>query len=193
MMESMWAVDVEGSGMSPPEIVELAIVELNGLQFTGKSRCWRCKPKHGISPIAARIHGIRDADVDDAPKVEDIATSVRDWLGDRTIIGHNVRVDYLLLTRDLVGWRPKSAIDTLRLSRLLLPDQEKHSLERLGGVLGLDVLVKKETGSSAHSALFDASVAGRLFVHLLEPLSDRERDDAMWKADILRGTQGSLL
>ena len=192
-MESMWAVDVEGSGMSPPEIVELAIVELNGLYFTGKSRCWRCRPKHGISPIAARIHGIRETDVDDAPEVEDIATSVRDWLGDRMIIGHNVRVDYSLLARDLVGWRPKSAIDTLRLSRLLLPDQEKHGLERLGAVLGLDVLIRKETGGYAHSALFDASVAGRLFVYLLKPLSDRERDDAMWKADILRGTQGSLL
>ena len=192
-MESMWAVDVEGSGMSAPEIVELAIVELNGLHFTGKSRCWRCKPKNGISPIAARIHGIRETDVDDAPEVEDIAASVRDWLGNRTIIGHNVRVDYSLLARSLVGWQPKSAIDTLRLSRLLLPDQEKHGLERLGAVLELDVLVKKETGSFAHSALFDASVAGRLFIQLLELLSARNRDDAMLKADILRGTQGSLL
>ena len=179
--------------MSPPEIVELAIVELNGLQLTGQSRCWRCKPKRGISPIAARIHGIREADVYAAPEIEDIAESVRELLGNRAIIGHNVRVDYSILVRDLASWRPNAAIDTLRLSRLLLPDQEKHGLERLGAVLGLDVLVKRETGSSAHSALFDASVAGRLFIHLLESLSDHERADAMSKADILLGTQESLL
>ena len=104
----MWAVDIEGSGMSPPEIVELAIVELDGLKVTGKSRFWRCKPKGGISPIASRIHGIRLDDVSDAPDVKDIAPSVRGWLGSRPIIGHNVRVDYDLLEKMLGGWQPKS-------------------------------------------------------------------------------------
>ncbi len=192
VIRMMWAVDVEGSGMSPPEIVELAIVELDGLDLTGNRKSWRCRPRGGISPIASRIHGIRMEDVLDAPALEDIAARVHEWLEDRPIIGHNVRVDYDLLAQKLTGWQPQSVIDTLRLSRDLLPDQEKQSLQRLGADLGLDIMVERETGGTAHSALYDANLTARLFLHLIKPLSEGERDNAISKADILLGRQGSL-
>ena len=69
MNEIMWAVDVEGSGKSPPEIVELAIAEMKGLTLTGRRKHWRFKPKKGISPMASHIHGIWDEDVVDAPDI----------------------------------------------------------------------------------------------------------------------------
>ena len=193
MKQRMWAVDVEGSGMSLPEIVELAIVEMCGLELTGKSNHWRLKPKGEISPFASKIHGIRKEDVADAPDIEDIAGDVLICLGNAPIVGHNVRVEYALLLRDLHGWRPQAAVDTLWIARHLLRDEKNHGLERLGSVLGLDVIVEQETGGVAHSALYDATLAARLLRHLLGPLSDTERQSVMLEADILRGKQGVLL
>ena len=130
MKARMWAVDVEGSGAAPPEIVELAIVEMDGLELTGRSKRWRFKPKGKIWPFASRIHGIRDRDVADAPDIQDVAGDVLTWLETYPIVGHNVRVEYNLLGRDLVDWRPRAAIDTLWIARHLMPSEEKHSLEK---------------------------------------------------------------
>ena len=129
MNEIMWAVDVEGSGKSPPEIVELAIAEMKGLTLTGRRKHWRFKPKKGISPMASHIHGIWDEDVVDAPDIEDVADDVLMWLEDKAIVGHNVKVEVDILSQALEGWEPTAAYDTLKIARRLLPAEEKHGLE----------------------------------------------------------------
>ena len=192
MKEGMWCVDVEGSGMSPPELIELAVVELNGLHFTGRKECWRVRPARGVSPAASKIHGIAEEDLTDAPRLHEIADNVRNLLRNRPIVGHNVRVDLSVLQRELVGWKPRSAFDTLSLARKLLPAQQQFSLGSLGAAFGLDIVVANETGGSAHSALYDATLAGRLFVHLLKPLTERDREAVMLEADVLYDPQDSL-
>ena len=179
--------------MSPPEIVEMAIVDVDGLSPTDRSKCWRLRPKRGISPMASRIHGIWERDVADAPEMRDVADDVWKWLEDRPIIGHNVRVDYDVVSRELPDWRPQAAIDTLRVARELLPNQEKYGLEKLGVTLGLDVVVARETGGVAHSALYDARLSAQLLKYLLEPLPLDKREEVLLRANILREVQGSLL
>ena len=192
MNERMWCVDVEGNGMSPPELVELAIVELNGLHFTGRKECWRVKPAGGISPTASRIHGIEEEDLQDSPRLPEIADDVCNLLKSWPIVGHNVRVDLSVLQRELVSWKPKSAFDTLYLARQLLPRQSQYGLSSLGAALGLDIVVANETGGTAHSALYDATLAGKLFVLLLKPLTERDQKAIMLEADVLYDPQGSL-
>ena len=189
MTERMCAIDIEGSGTSPPEIVELAIAEMYGLDLTGRRRHWHLKPQGGISPLASRIHGIRASDVSDAPTIAEIADDVLMWLKSSPIVGHNVSVDYTVLKRQLVGWRPRAAIDTLWIARRLLPNEKRHGLARLGNILGLDVLAAESTGGIAHSALYDATLSAQLLRHLLEPLSDGKRRAIMSSADILRERQ----
>ena len=189
----MWAVDVEGSGRSPPEIVELAIAEVEGLKLTGRRKHWRFRPANGISPIASRIHGIWDRDVADAPELEDVADDILELLAGMPIVGHNVRVEVKILTDALPDWKPSAAYDTLRLARGLLPDQPKHGLEHLGTTLGLDELAARETGGAAHSAPYDAAMSALLMARLLDPLTDAERVAALRDADILHQPQGSLL
>ena len=192
MTECMWAVDIEGSGAPSPEIVELAIAEMHGLDLTGRRKHWYLKPQGTISSLASRIHGIREIDVADAPTIGEIADDVLMWLESSPIVGHNVSVDYTLLRRELAGWQPGAAIDTLWIARHLLPNEERHGLARLGTVLGLDVVVAESTGGVAHSALYDANLSAQLLKHLLTPLSDRDRRAIMLSADILQRRQGSL-
>jgi DNA polymerase-3 subunit epsilon len=193
MTGRMWAVDVEGSGRTPPEIVELAIVEMDGLKLTHTRKHWRLHPKNGISSAVSRIHGIWEEDVRAEPEIEDIADDLMMWLDDLPIVGHNVRVELELLGRVLDDWKPAAAFDTLRVARRLLPNEEKHGLEHLGTVLGLEAAAAAATGGTAHSAPYDAVLSALLLIHLLGPLSDGERAQVLSEADVLRGAQGSLL
>lgn len=193
MSEKMWAVDVEGSGKSPPEIVELAIAEMEGLTLTGRSKHWRFRPKNGISPIAARIHGIWDEDVADAPDLEDVVDDVLLWLEDKAIVGHNVKVEVDILSQVLEGWEPLAAYDTLKIARRLLPAEEKHGLEHLGSKLGLSRQAGEITGGKAHSAPFDAVLSALLLDHMLRDRAEDDRRAILADADILGSAQGSLL
>lgn len=193
MNQRMWAVDVEGNGGSPVEIVELAIVEMDGLRLTGRHKHWRFKPKRGITPIVSRIHGIWERDVADAPDIEDVADDVLDWLEDSPIVGHNVRVELETIGRAVEGWCPSAAFDTLRAARRLLPTEKKYGLEHLGTTLGLLDGAAAATGGASHSAPFDAALSAILLEHLLAPLTDAQRQVVMEDADILRIQQGTLL
>jgi DNA polymerase III epsilon subunit-like protein len=193
MNQRMWAVDVEGNGRSPAEIVELAIVEMQGLQLTGRHKHWRFKPKSGITAFVSRIHGIWERDVADAPEIEDVADDVLEWLEDAPIVGHNVRVDLEIIGREIEDWHPSAAFDTLRVARKLLPHEKKHGLEHLGTALGLMDAAGAATGGASHSAPFDAALSAILLEHLLAPLPEAQRLAVMADADILQVKQGSLL
>lgn len=193
MIQRMWAVDVEGNGGSPAEIVELAIVEMDGLRLTGRHKHWRFRPKGGISPIVSRIHGIWDRDVADAPEIEDVADDVLGWLEDAPIVGHNVRVELETMGRSMEAWRPSAAFDTLRVARQLLPEEKKHGLEHLGTTLDLLDAAAAATGGAPHSAPFDAALSAILLERLLAPLTEARREAVLADADVLRVRQGTLL
>lgn len=192
-LDRFFVVDVEGNGGSPPEIVELAVIELNGLQLSDRRRHWLVQPTQPIQASARRIHGIKDADLIGAPAIEDIAEDIMDWMSGSQIVGHNVRVELEIITRSLEDWRPSAAIDTLRLAKNLRPGLASYGLENLGHELGLADRAAELTGRGHHSALYDATLAGLIFIDLLLPLSAEKRSAAIRQADILDSSQGSLL
>ena len=193
-MKRMWAVDVEGNGATPPEIIELGIVEMDDLRLTGKVKHWQFRPQREITPVVSRIHGITNDDVADAPPFEDVVDDILLWLEDSPIVGHNVRVELEALTRVLPDWKPAAAYDSLKVARRMLPNEEKFGLEQLGEVLGLkDVASQAVGGGVSHSAPYDAAMSAILLGRLLTPLSETERGSILMDADIINTRQGSLL
>ncbi len=186
-----WVVDLEGSGSRPPEIVELAMLELVDL-VPRTRRHWLVRPKAGIDPMASRIHGITDADLEGAPAIEDIATNIVDDLNGVPVIGHNVRVEVDVLSLSIPEWNPTSAIDTLKLAKLLLPGKKSYSLSNLGAELGLDAEARSLTDKEAHSALFDTTLTALLFVALIKPLPVERCRELLQTCDLLYKPQGSL-
>jgi len=191
--ERFWVVDVEGSGGSPPEIVELAMLEVEHLALTENMRHWFVQPQRGIQPAATRIHGITDDDVAGAPSMEDIVDDVVMWLEGTPVVGHNVKVEVEILRRSLPDWKPSAAIDTLKLAKALKPGMASYSLTNLGAEFGLVDQAARRTGAQHHSALYDTTLAALLFVHLLSPLTSDERQTALRDANILDPKQGSFL
>ncbi|TKV71663.1 3'-5' exonuclease [Bradyrhizobium elkanii] len=192
-LDRFCVVDVEGNGGSPPEIVELAMIELNRLVLTDHRRHWLVQPTQSIKPSATRIHGITDADLIGAPAIEDIAEDILDWLSDSPIVGHNVRIELEIMTRSFDGWRPSAAIDTLKLAKKLRPGLASYGLENFGRELALAEKAAELTGRAHHSALYDATLTALIFIHLLSPLSIEQRAAAIQDADILNPSQGGLL
>jgi DNA polymerase III subunit epsilon len=191
--DRMWVIDVEGSGGTPPEIVELAMLEVEQLALTGNKRLWLVRPEHGIQPAATRIHGLTDDDVLDSPSMEDIADDILQCIENIPIIGHNVRVEVDILSRSIADWSPPAAIDTLKLAKALRPGLPSYGLVNLGTELGLEDQAAQLSGRGHHSALYDATLTALILIELLSPLPSERRAKAIQEANILDPRQGSLL
>ena len=189
----LWVVDVEGNGASPPEIIELAMLELIDLEFSSNKRHWLLKPSQPIAAAVTRIHGLTDSDVRGAPSIDDIADEVLTWLTELPIVGHNVRVEVDAISRQIPLWKPCQAFDTLTLAKRLMPGLKSYGLDSVGRELDLTGIASELTGASHHSALYDATLAALIFRRLLLPLAVHERDVVLAEIDILNPRQGQLL
>jgi DNA polymerase III epsilon subunit-like protein len=140
--------------------------------------------------MARRIHGISNEMVAAAPTFSDLEAEVRARLEGSVLVAHNAGVDLAVLRRQLPGFAPGAVLDTLKLSRRLLPDQVSYRLGSLVSALQLDHGLPP--GLRAHRVDYDVLVTARLFVHLAssagaEPLSfealrdgPRASDDALF-------------
>jgi len=157
-------IDVEGNGQQPPEIIEIAIQAVDGLSVATEPYVWLVKPERSIAPIVTRkVHGIRNADVADAPTWAEIAPDVAAALAGRIPVAHNARVEYDILRRQMPGWAPTVVLDTLRLARALWPDLGTYSLDPLLDRAG--ILLGDEPGQR-HRAGFDVHATALLFIAL---------------------------
>ncbi|MEV0247451.1 3'-5' exonuclease [Nocardia sp. NPDC050712] len=126
-------VDVEGNGYHPQEIVEIAIIPVDGATVTPETiNSCRVRPQHPIVPFAThQVHGIRNKDVIGCPTWITVAPTVGRALFDRILVAHNATVEYQTLARHLPDWKPPMVLDTLRLARAVWPDRPSYALGAL--------------------------------------------------------------
>lgn len=167
------AIDIEGNGRSPQDVVELAVVTIeSGRVIPGQPTAWLVRPSAPISHRAERIHGISNADVEKSPTFDKIRASVEEVLDQYPVVGHAVAVDYRILRQKMPHWRPSAALDTLKLARTVLPRQDKYSLSDLIIECGIDDF---RSSAKLHRAGYDATAAAHLFVSLAR-LADASGD-----------------
>ena len=153
--------DTETVGLNPPPapasgVVEVAYLELdmNTLEITNEVYS-RVNPGCLIHPEASKVHGIFDADVVDAPKLEDVYHIPEAAIHS----GHNSSFDLkFLATRydNLVG-----SLCTLALARQYIHDSPNHKL----GTLVEHLRLPK---GNAHNALADCHMTRHLLIHTIE-------------------------
>jgi DNA polymerase III epsilon subunit-like protein len=156
-------VDVEGNGQAPPELVELAAVPIVA-GVIEEPVSWLVKPALPIRSFAARIHGLTNETVADAPAFDEIAADVRKALDADALVAHNAHVDVGVLQRQLGDWECPEVFDTLKLARRLVPGRGSYRLGSL--VESFSLAEELPEGLSPHRATYDALVAARLFVLL---------------------------
>ena len=172
-------VETTGTSVRRDELVEIAAWAYEHGEPAGEPFRSLIRPQRGyIPPAATKVHGIRYEDVADAPDIADALPRFLDYIGDETLVGHNIaRFDNRFIDKvrgelEGRGFYPLF-IDTLRLARRLLPDMQHFSLEHLSQALGL------HQGPIAHRALEDLQVNADLFYLLADYLLVEKEQEAL--------------
>lgn len=162
-------VDVEGNGQTPPEIIEIAILQVSRDDvLVDEMRSWLIRPIRPITPIVTRkVHGITNGDVEGKPTWAEVSTQINSALADRILVAHNANVERRVLSEHLPDWAPTLVLDTLRLAKAVWPGLAGgYALEKLVSHAGLDTHAVADQGH--HRAGWDTWAAWQLLVHLVE-------------------------
>ncbi|MFI6085008.1 exonuclease domain-containing protein [Streptomyces sp. NPDC051217] len=156
------AVDVEGNGANPPDLVEVAALPVReGQPDTSTAGAWLTKPRHPVTPFATRVHGLTNDRLENEPVWEEIADQVRTLLGTSWICAQNAHVDHRVLSAHLPTWQPAGILDTLRLAKATHPGLPKYTLDALIEHLRPDLTTAP---AHRHRATYDAYATAQLLI-----------------------------
>jgi DNA polymerase-3 subunit alpha (Gram-positive type) len=135
------AFDLETTGLysETDRITEIGAVLVKNGRILSKFQTF-VDPEMPIPFEITRLTGIRDTDVQGAPKESEAVGAFLEFIGNRVLAAHNADFDMGFITAacDRMGRDFNStSIDTLVLSQNLLPDLKKHSLDSAASYLGL--------------------------------------------------------
>lgn len=160
-------VDVETTGMrarSGDRVTEIAVVHAQGgkVELAFESLV---NPGRPIPGFIASLTGISNDTVADAPRFEDIADQVVAALAGRVFVAHNARFDWAFVQAEIERSQsfeirmPK--LCTVRMTRRLVPELERRSLDSVMFYFGLET-------DRRHRAGGDAIVTARALQKLIE-------------------------
>ena len=147
-------VDIEttGSHFDRDRITEIGVRSL----IEGQISTWESliNPQTLIPQNIQSLTGIKPGMVADQPTFEDLAKRLSAEFEGKIFVAHNARFDYGFIKASFkrigIDFRPK-VLCTVKLSRLLFPDQPRHNLDTIISAHGLKV-------SARHRALGDADL-----------------------------------
>jgi DNA polymerase-3 subunit epsilon len=147
-------VDIEttGSNFDRDRITEIGIKTLSNDGVTIFERL--INPHVYIPQNIQRLTGISPQMVSSQPDFEDLAREIKEELEGKIFVAHNARFDYGFIKASFkrmgLDFKPK-VLCTVKLSRLLFPNQARHNLDTIIREHGLTV-------SARHRALGDADL-----------------------------------
>ena len=147
-------VDIEttGSHFDRDRITEIGIKTLAGHEI----QVWEqlIDPQTFIPQNIQRLTGISPKMVEGKPSFDQIARELKQELEGKIFIAHNARFDYGFIKASFkrmgIDFKPK-VLCTVKLSRLLFPDQPRHNLDTIINAHDLKV-------GARHRALGDADL-----------------------------------
>lgn len=163
-VEDYVCLDLETTGLNPKldRITEIGAVRVrNGIQ-TGTFQTF-VNPGRKLEERITELTGITDAQLADAPEIEDVLPAFLNFLEEDILVGHSLLFDYSFLKKAAVNRKltfEKQGIDTLKLARRYLPQLEHRSLPFLCGYYAIP--------HKAHRALEDAAATALLYEKLWE-------------------------
>ena len=203
-LERFVAIDLETTGLDPEtcEIIELGAVRFErGVEIERFSQL--VKPTVRSLPTEiTNLTGIKNADLTDAPPLEEVSQAFKDFISDLPILGHHVSFDLSFLkeaepfqidssftgkptsifaTSQLIG----RVHDTSPLARFLLPCIDSYGLK------SLSALYKTKT-RPVHRAVDDAAATGELFSKLMPEAAAVPYDQITQGFRFVEGTSSPL-
>lgn len=157
------AIDVETTGLSPVynELIEISAIKYNKAKKQDVFSTL-IKPKKEIPYNITKITGISNEMVKNAPPIEDIMPKLIEFIGDCSIVAHNANFDYSFLQNNSnKSFSKNTVIDTVAISRKMLPNLPNHKLNTVARCIGI-----QEDGF--HRAEFDCECCAQIYIKYLE-------------------------
>ena len=162
--------DLETTGFSPSknQIIEIGAVKVVNGSITERFSTF-VNPKVPIPFEIEQLTSINDDMVLDAPVIDEILPKFMDFCQDAVMVAHNADFDmsFIKYNCSALGLDcEKTVLDTVALSRVLLPSLNRFKLDTVAKALNISL-------AHHHRAVDDAACTAEIFVKLVEMLRDR--------------------
>jgi len=149
-------LDIETTGLDNKHdsIIEIAAVRLKNFQVVGEFQTLVRPNESALNATSGEITGITAKELETAPDLSEIKSSLLEFVGDSAIIGHNISFDLDFLKSQGIIF-PGKGLDTLDLAHTLLPKLKFYSLEYLSHQYNF-------TNRPSHRALGDVLATAEL-------------------------------
>lgn len=173
MIENYTALDLETTGLNPKydKIIEVGAVKVRNGEIIDRFQ-QLIRPGIALPEKITGLTGITQEELLEAKDSEEVIPQILDFLEDDVILGHSVMFDYSFLKKVAVNqnlWKPEQShlgIDTLRLSRIYLPELPSRRLTDLCLHYGIE--------HHAHRALGDAESTSQLYSIFVKELGKNQ-------------------
>lgn len=159
--------DIETTGFSAikDKITEIGAVKISKGEIVDRFRTF-VNPKRPIPFEVQKVTNITDEMVMDAPDIETVLPKFLEFIGDGVLVAHNASFDVGFIAQNCryQDIEPNFvSVDTLALSRMLLPRLSKHKLNIVAKELDVSL-------ENHHRAVSDAEATAHIFLKLLDML-----------------------
>lgn len=164
--------DIETTGLSKEteSITEIGAVKVVGGKIIDRFSTF-VNPERPIPAEITKLTGITNEMVADAPVITEILPKFLEFCQDAVLVAHNANFDtgFIRLNAERkCGIEVKNTVlDTLELSRALLPELKKHKLDIVCEQLGVSL-------EGHHRAVNDAEATAEVFLKFIDMLVEKE-------------------
>jgi len=107
------------------------IIEFGGAYFEGdelkKTYSTLVNPNKPVPKAVLMLTGINDEDIKKAPTIAEVGNEIQNFISDNILVAHNAQFDLSFIQKE-VSFISNITLDTLELSRILLPFITNHKL-----------------------------------------------------------------
>jgi len=164
-------LDIETTGLDAVnnEIIEIGAIKIHNRKIIDSFNSF-VAPVNSIPAHITKLTGITQDMVKDAPAIKTVLPEFFDFCGDAALAAHNASFDinFILQKAKPLGLTfHQPIIDTLALSREMLPELKRYKLNLVAEHLGIPL-------DNHHRAVDDAKAAGEIMLKLFDMLEKQD-------------------
>lgn len=161
-------LETTGIGAASNEIIEIGAVKVVNNVITDKFSTF-VNPGRPVPYHIQELTSINDQMVSDAPPIDTALPDFLEFCGDAVLVAHNASFDTGFIfqkAKDRGIHTDFTVIDTVSMSRALLPELKKYKLDTVAKTLGVQL-------ENHHRAVDDAGATAEIFIKLVKKLEDK--------------------
>lgn len=165
-------IDLETTGGNPEteKIIEVGMLKIENRKIS-EERSFLINPEKEIPDFVQKLTGIRKADVEHSPKIEEVIDEIVQFIGDSILVAHNTSFDVPFLNGVLKKLQRPSlenkVICTNIMTKYLIPDIMSSNLQYMSDLFGI-------SHSQAHRAIEDARATSNLLLKYLDIFEEKK-------------------